>query len=234
MNSYLKNFFNQNFSTKKFYYYFHLKGLDNLGSTCPFNSIIQCLLHIEEFINYFLNKFPQDIDLLKEKNKNVETEGNISQTLYRLIKELYNEKYDEKYYKKYKYSYEKFFKPYEILKIIGKYNEYLNYCSYHYARRDPKEYYFFLLESIHNELNYLDNSNIASKIENQYSRGTCFNNYVVEYYKNNFSIVSKLFSGIFEKIIRCKNCQKKIYIYQSFYLLELIMKDYNKKDFNIY
>ena len=213
MNSYLKSFFNQNFSTKKFYYYFHLKGLDNLSCTCPLNSIIQCLLHIEEFINYFLNKLPQDIDSLKEKNKNVETDGNISQTLYRLIKELYNEKYDEEYYKKSKYSYNKSIRPYEILEIIGKYNKYLYHGPYHWYLKDPKKYFVFILESIHNELNYLGDKNIVSKVENQNSRGTCFNNYVVEYYKNNSSIVSKLFSGIFEKIIRCKNCQKKIYSY---------------------
>jgi len=193
------------------------------------------LISYRRIYKLFLNKFPQNIDLLKEKNKDVKTDGNISQTLYRLIKELYNnEKYEEEYYKIINSSYNKRIKPYEILKIIGKYNEYLYHGPYHWDLKDPKEYYVFILESIHNELNYLGDKNIVSKVENQYSRGTCFNNYVVEHYKNNSSIVSKLFSGIFEKIIRCKNCQKKIYSYQSFYLLELNMEDYNKKDFNIY
>jgi ubiquitin C-terminal hydrolase len=155
MNNYLKSF-NQNFSTNKIYSYFHLKGLANLGSTCPFNSILQCLLHIDEFISYFLNKFPKDIGLLKEKNKNVKTNGNISQTLYKLIKELYEEK-DDKEYKEYHmnnlfYSHQKWIEPREILKIIGKYNEYLYHGPYHWDKKDPKKYFVFILESIHNEL----------------------------------------------------------------------------------
>jgi ubiquitin C-terminal hydrolase len=56
----------------------------------------------------------------------------------------------------------------------------------------------------------------------------------VEYYKNNFSIASKLFSGIFEEIIRCKICQKKMYSYHSFYLLNFDTDGYFGKDFNIY
>ena len=237
MNNYLKSF-NQNFSKNKIYSYFHLKGLVNLENTSPLNSILQCLLHIDEFINYFINIFPKDIGLLKEKNKNVKTNGNISQTLYKLIKELYEEKEDKEdkeYHKKNKiYSPQKSIEPREILDIIGKYNPYLYHGPYHWETKDPKEYFVFILESIHNELNYLGNKNIASIVENQYSRATSFINYVVEYYKNNFSIASKLFSGIFEEIIRCKICQKKMYSYHSFYLLNFDTYGYQGKDFNIY
>ena len=242
MNNYLKSFSNQIFSTKKSYCYFHLKGLANLGRTCSLNSILQCLLHIDEFINYFLNIFPKDFGLLKEKNKNVETQGNISKTLYDLIIKLYNENDNKKEHKEFR-----FIEPREILKIIGEYNRYLFHGPYHYDMKDPKDYFDYILESIHNELNYFGDKVIISKVENQHNRAICLNNYVVEYYKNNglnnyvlkyyknnYSIISKLFSGIFEKIIKCKICQKIIYDYQSFYILKLNMNDYYGKDFHIY
>ena len=237
INNYLKSFSNQIFSTKKSYCYFHLNGLINLGYTCDINSILQCLLHVDEFINYFLNIFPKDFGLLKEKNKNVETQGNISKTLYDLFIKLYNENNDKK----------KYISPHEILDIIKKYNQYLFESPYHWFVKDAKDFFDYILESIHNELNYFGDKFIISKVENQYNRAICFNNYVVEYYKNNglnnyvlkyyknyYSIISKLFSGIFEKIIKCKICQKIIYDYQSFYILKLNMKDYDGKDFNIY
>ena len=52
-------------------YIFPTKGLNNLGSTSYTNSILQCLLHCSELVNYFLYEYKNDKTILKNKNKNL-------------------------------------------------------------------------------------------------------------------------------------------------------------------
>ena len=56
-----QNLFQYNFILKKSEingnYIFFLKGLNNIGSTCYMNATLQCLLHVSELIQYFINEY---------------------------------------------------------------------------------------------------------------------------------------------------------------------------------
>ena len=95
---------NQNISSKppttpktppKQMYYFPEKGLYSIGSTCYMNATFQCLLHVCELIAYFLNEYPNDFVNLKKKNKDVESQENISKAFYDLIKGVISDENDD-------------------------------------------------------------------------------------------------------------------------------------------
>ena len=224
-----------------FKYYFHFKGLDNIGSTCYMNSTLQCLLHLSSLISYFINEYPKDFNKLKEKNKNVSTEGNISKVLYDLIKKVYPQKDNEKKtldnnalinnYNSYNYSNtSESISPFQFQQIIGKYNPQFQNLE----ANDSKDLILYLLQSMHSELNYWSDNKINYWIPNQFDRANSFNFFINTYDKQNFSIISRLFYGTYENITKCRNCFKIIYNFQKFEFISFGMRNYAEKDFNIY
>ena len=235
-------------------FYFHLKGLYNIGSTCYMNSTLQCLLHSSDLISYFLNEYPKDFTLLQEKNKNSSTQGNISKVFYDLIKEIYPQKNKEKkndnktinnneliqFYSANNISdyddnnnisnYSNSISPYKIQTTIGNYNPQFKNLE----ANDSKDLILYLLQSMHSELNYLSNNIINIAPPNQYDRANTYNYFINVYDKQNFSIISKIFYGTYENTTKCKNCSKILYNFQKFEFISFGMYDYDGKDFNIY
>ena len=50
------------------------------------NATLQCLLHVSELTIYFLREYPNDKNNLNEKNKLIESHGQISNVFYELVK----------------------------------------------------------------------------------------------------------------------------------------------------
>ena len=235
-------------------FYFHLKGLYNIGSTCYMNSTLQCLLHSSDLISYFLNEYPKDFTLLQEKNKNSSTHGNISKVFYDLIKEIYPQKNKEKkndnktinnneliqFYSANNISdyddnnnisnYSNSISPYKIQTTIGNYNPQFKNLE----ANDSKDLILYLLQSMHSELNYLSNNIINIAPPNQYDRANTYNYFINAYDKQNFSIISKIFYGTYENTTKCKNCSQILYNFQKFEFISFGMYNYDGKDFNIY
>jgi len=77
-------------------YLFPTVGLNNIGSTCYMNATLQCLLHVSELTLYFLREYSNDKNSLKEKNKLVESNGEISNAFYKLVKGVCEDEYNIK------------------------------------------------------------------------------------------------------------------------------------------
>lgn len=60
-------------------------GLENLGNTCFMNSSLQCLLHIEPLVSYFLG-----IDIDKVLNEASPMKGLLAASFAQLVKDIFN------------------------------------------------------------------------------------------------------------------------------------------------
>ena len=49
------------------------------------NATLQCLLHVNDLIVYFIDEFPKDQGTLININKNVPSKGDISRAFYNLV-----------------------------------------------------------------------------------------------------------------------------------------------------
>ena len=236
-----KNFYS-NLNNLNLKYFFPNKGFCNIESTFYMNSIIQCLVHISELDIYFLNEYPDDSLALKKKNINIESGGEISLAFYNIIKYLYENKDDEinlvpinirKKYKNKKYFNRNKEYLIEFKKVITSYNPQFK----EFQKNNYNNFIKYLLTIMHEELNYLGDNKYNPQFqngENNLDRLNLFKNYNINYFRCNYSIISKLFYGIFEEEIKCVSCKNISYKYKQFEFISFDISHYNKKEFNIY
>ena len=250
---------NQNISI----YLFPKVGLNNIGSTCYMNATLQCLLHVSELTVYFLREYQNDINTLNEKNKLVESHGQISKAFYKLVEGVCKDEYDNK--RKIN-SYKS-----KLHNSVNAYSDYQNdlekidsnissstYISSHrfssfspnnfkkilgiynpqfkkFEANDSKDLILYLMQTMHEELNYFGgNSSINLSRPNQYDKVNTFMYFMNSYNALNFSIISNIFYGTYENATLCHECNKLLYNYQKFEFISFGMYDYTNKAFDIY
>ena len=235
---------------------FSIKGLKNIGSTYYLNATLQCLLHINDLISYFLNEYPKVCNDLNEKNSYIDSGGNISKAFYELIigvepnNDINNQSSSSSRTstgKKRKFSSStslnkivgdisnnssNVYSPVNFKKVIGYYNPQFRKIN----SLEPKDLVLYLLQKFHEELNYCGSNSLLPFIgqPNQFNETETFNHFLNTYNIRNFSIISSLFYGTFKNVTKCKECSKSIFNFQKFELINFGMFKYQKKLFNIY
>ena len=177
-------------------YIFSKKGLKNIGSTCYMNATLQCLLHVSELTIYFLDEYQKDQQFLLKTNNNVASGGNISRAFFNLVKGVNPELVMSKCNMKPKTkknggfnflgflgvgddsddsSYDRAFAPVEFKKTLGLYNPQFK----KFEANDSKDLILYLLQTMHEELNYYGDKNIRLKYTpNQYNIYETYNYFI--------------------------------------------------------
>lgn len=244
-------------------YIFSTKGIKNIGSTYFLNATLQCLLHISDLVLYFINEYPNVLSDLNDKNAHIETGGNITKALYELFLGIeHNENNNNNTNTKTKppnkmiisdrrnkdkdknalnlntensnensNSSPNVCSPVNFKRILGYYNP-----QFRKFENDPKDLILYLLQIMHEELNYCGENYFLPYIgqPNQYNEEETFNYFMNTYNIRNFSIISSLFYGTYRSTTMCCECKKTIYNFHKFEVLSFETDNYQNKIFNIY
>ena len=121
--------------------------------------------------------------------------------------------------------------PINFKRVLGYYNQ-----QFRKFENDPKDLILYLLQIMHEELNYCGENYFLPYIgqPNQYNEEETFNYFMNTYNIRNFSIISSLFYGTYRSTTMCCECKKTIYNFHKFEVLSFVTDNYQNKIFNIY
>ena len=187
-----------------------LSGLCNLGNTCYINSCMQILSNIHE-----LNEHIDDL-----KDNMADEKQNVDIVFLKEWKKLY----DLMWKNNCVIAPNRFIK---IIQIIAK--EKNNDLFLSFQQNDVTEFLYFLLDCFHNGLKIYDSKllNNQLKVIEKYEESK-FVDFFKNHYKNNYSFIEYLFSGIY-KIDYVDEKTKKIIStrYESFYMIDIPLHKLN-------
>ena len=222
-------------------YYFFTIGLNNIGSTCYMNATLQCLLHVSPLISYFKNLYPKDFLSLIELNNSIPSQGYISNAFFHLIRDILIKMYQSSLNNSINdlnpktsildrtNSLNKAVSPENFQKTLGRFNPQFKNLE----ANDSKDLILYLLQVMHQELNYYSKNVPFNGYPNQYNRAQTYLAFLASYDITNYSIISDLFYGTYENVTKCAQCNLYIYNFQKFEFLSFGVSKYHGKEFNI-
>ena len=186
-----------------------LIGLQSIGdSPLYMNAILQCFCQIDKLVDYI--KYNPNVQ--KKINDYISNNrGNLISSFKLLIDNLWPSQgnvnniltNDNNYY----------FAPYKIKDIFYLLNPGLKNSII------PNDLIDLILNQLHNELNKNLQNNMSSNMFKNYSdKSQAFNNFL-QNFKNNCSIISDYFFGVYQQCEICSVCQNNYYNYNSFHSL---------------
>ena len=179
-----------------------LIGLNNIGSTCYKNSVLQCLSQTASLTNFFLRDSSKNSifnNNIAIKNKNA---PQLCPAYYNLIQNLWAKNGT------------KSFSPNGFMNVIENLTKNNPLSFKANEAGDAKDFIIFILEELHKELKKSVKSNKTNNNQqqvnfNQYDRNNAFTHFI-EDFKEGCSIISDEFFGFNETSTICLYC-KKVY-----------------------
>ena len=212
--------------------FFPLTGLSNVGMTCYMNSTLQCLLHIPELTDYFINRYTDEVEKIKKIYKDIETHGRLSQEYYEVVKGVCQSLFNPKPKKKNYFFYDDdSFPPKKFNTVLSR----LNPQFTTFESNDSKDLLLYLLQTMHEELNYFGDQKLDNIPKcNQLIEKESYDFFIKVNFTLNLSIISYLFYGIIKTITICKKCGYNLYNFQYFQFLSFPLYNFKGKIFNIF
>ena len=178
-----------------------LIGLNNIGSTCYKNSVLQCLSQTKDLTNYFLKENNKEKIMNNNYSTKFPRDLQLCPMFYDLIQKLWE-----------KGKYRKSFSPNEFMDSIAKMtkNDQVQFSLNEAG--DAKDFIIYLLERMHNELKKpIKNKELIVKANpdeplNQYDKQNALIHFMDEF-QNDTSIISDLFYGFNETTNVCQFCK---------------------------
>ena len=186
-----------------------LKGIRNIGNTCYMSTALQCISNCAELRNYFLFGKPR-----KDINKNnvLGYKGLVAYSFEYLIKKLWIDS--------------------DPVIDLSKFKRAMGLCNERFGGRsqqDTHEFVTFLIDSLHEDLNRVNNKIYITKEERDLSDEIKskieWNNYL----RRNQSILVDLFYGLFKSTVSCSVCNKSCVDFNTFSSISVNLKNNNKK-----
>mgnify|MGYP003571337675 CR=1 FL=1 len=209
-----KKYPNMTISNVKIYFKFNeiikspsTNGLEYIEATCYMNSTLQCMAHIKYLTKYLFDN-SNNISANKSKYQ-------LTNAYTEVLKNLWQNN-NIKYYS-----------PIYFKDTISKMNPLFAMVQ----DNDSKDLVLFLIETMHNELN-IPNKNMffykISSIPNQYNYEITFNLFSEYFTKNYNSVISNLFYGMYNSMMKCLNCNIVSHNVQFFNILIFPLEEVRK------
>ena len=183
-------------------------GLQNIGATCYMNATLQCFMHIKAFVDYF-RKGKKKLDVISDPKT-------LSYSFKKLINNLFPNKPDKK---------KTYYAPNEFKEKISKMNPLFEGI----AANDSKDLINFIIMTLHEELNIINNNiSISNEILDQSNKEIMFQSFMNDFKQKHNSLASELFYGVNYNITACTQCSISLYNYQIYFFLIFPLEEVRK------
>jgi len=179
-----------------------LVGLQNLGNSCYMNSGLQCLLHTQPLVSYFLAD-GHLADLNRENR--IGARGELAEALGVLFKEVW-------------FANSARFAPWDFKRTLGKYLSQFE----GYIQHDSHEFLTFTLDLVHEDVNRVrvkpqPRELDTEEVQEEALREMCWGRHK----ERNDSKIVDLMHGLYRSDIECPNCSAHSLIFDPFLTLSV-------------
>lgn len=200
-----------------------ISGLYNLGNSCYMNSVLQCLIGTKELTNYLLQDLYQKFVAINSK---LGSRGKLTNEYQKLAKLMLSNTIKHIATN-----------PRDFKKVVGEINLTFKNCD----QQDSAEFLHFLLDTIHEDLNWSANRESLPAISNEDEA----NREILpirlastieweRYLKTDYSSIIEIFAGQYASRLRCCICENTSTTYIPFNMLSIPIPNLKNKELNLY